>query len=68
MTPPRWAGVAAWPWDSDVVHSSLSSRAGQQTLKFTANVDESDDQFATRLARDLIDRRWGQDDDTDIGD
>jgi hypothetical protein len=45
--------VSAWPWTSAVVAVSLSGAEGQVVHEFAATADESDDEFAARICREI---------------
>jgi hypothetical protein len=49
--------VSAWPWGSDTVRASLTDAEGQHVPEFNAEPDETDQQFAARIAADLAGRR-----------
>ncbi|MFN8073886.1 MAG: hypothetical protein U0Q15_00530 [Kineosporiaceae bacterium] len=49
--------VSAWPWDSPDVQASVTTRGLQETLTFTAQPDEDEDDFGRRVMKDLDTRR-----------
>jgi hypothetical protein len=49
--------VGGWPWGSDTVKASVSDADGQQVLQFDAEPQESDREFAARIAAELNERR-----------
>jgi hypothetical protein len=49
--------VSSWPWDSDTVKASLSDADGHHVLEFDAEPEETDRQFAARIAAELNERR-----------
>lgn len=45
--------IGAWPWTSDVVKASVSNHEGQKVYEFVAAADESDAEFAARVATEI---------------
>jgi hypothetical protein len=57
--------ISAWPWRSHAVKASVTTTAGQTVHEYTAELDETEDQFAARVTAELARFRLASNPDGD---